>query len=289
MEHAKKMLLIEPSLIERLNQHSNVDNPIARLETEMKNVLNANMDDRKKSILYLQILSRYLHLVEKERQPFEIPIISKNIELSDDSVKGNTSYKNKNTDTQGSVVAQTSDEEEKYEESTTSYGSPLYSTNQILSLIPKSYTKKGELLLNLISSSKNKISWEDDGTVVIDNEKIPGSNIVDLVNDLLRPLKRNEPIGWENFAKALKDIKIPLTYIGNPKRTAFINKLKLSDLGGYTTDEEFTTPTNKQAVKLPHKQQLKENSTDDEISASSTTKYRKKLRNKLDWEKWSPY
>ena len=141
----------------------------------------------------------------------------------------------------------------------------------------------------MISSSKNKISWEDDGTVVIDNEKIPGSNIVDLVNDLLRPLKRNEPIGWENFAKALKDIKIPLTYIGNPKRTAFINKLKLSDLGGYTTDEEFTTPTNKQAVKLPHKQQLKENSTDDEISASSTTKYRKKLRNKLDWEKWSPY
>lgn len=42
------MVLIEPSLIEKLNQH-NSDNPTSRLiDTEMKNILNTNIDDRKK-------------------------------------------------------------------------------------------------------------------------------------------------------------------------------------------------------------------------------------------------
>lgn len=38
--------------------------------------------------------------------------------------------------------------------------------------------------------SKSKINWDDKGTVVIDNVIIPESNIVDLVNDFLRPLKK---------------------------------------------------------------------------------------------------
>lgn len=86
-------------------------------------------------------------------------------------------------------------------------------------MIPKTYAKKGELLFNLLSLSKIKVRWNDDGTVFIENNKITGSNIIDLINDILRPLKKTgDPIGWEEFAKTLKDLNIPLTYIGNTEK-----------------------------------------------------------------------
>lgn len=103
---------------------------------------------------------------------------------------------------------------------------PLYTPTQILSLMPKTYNTEGQLLLYLVWANKSKIHWDNEGIVIIDNEKIPGSNIVDLINDSLRPLKRSDPIGLDRFAKALKDIKVPVTYIGNTKRREFINELQ---------------------------------------------------------------
>lgn len=254
MEHAKKMLLIEPSLIEKLNQTSNVDNHTSRLDTEMKKILNSNMDDRKKCILYLQMLNRYLHFNEENRRPIELPIIDQNVEFTETNIKSENEPKE-------SVSQKTSKEEETNEESTTSQIEPLYSISRILDTIPKTYSKKGESLLHLISLSKNKIHWDEDGTVVIDNKKIVGSNILDLINDVLRPLKRDDPLGWKSFSSALYDIKIPLMYLGNPKRIKYINELKSKKLGEISSEEEFHTPT----------------------------KYIKKVRKKLDWEKWTPY
>lgn len=254
MENAKKMLLIEPSLIEKFNQHHNPDNPISRLDTEMKNILSSNLDDRKKSVLYLQVLQRYLHFNEKSRRPIELPIISQNADFAETNIK-------EETQTKDPLSAKTSEEEEKEEVQSNRSNQP-YTTSEILNLIPKTYSKKGESLLNLLSFSKNKIHWNNDGAVIIDNEQLPGSNIVDLINDLLRPLKKSDPIGWETFAKALKEIKIPLCYLGNPKRVEYIQKLMLKDLGEVSTDEEFSTPS---------------------------SKYVKKIRKKLDWEKWNPY
>lgn len=262
MEHAKKMLLIEPSLIDKLNKHSNTDNPLSRLDMEMNKILNSNMDDRKKCILYLQILQRYLHFTEEDRQTFELPIVTKNSEFLGDNIKNESHNKNKDSDIKEPVFYETSSDEEKHQAPTATHKSPIYSTKQILRLIPKTYAKKGEQLLNLISLSNNKIQWNDDGTVLIDNEKITGSNILDLINDSLRPLKRSDPIGWEKFAKALKDIKIPITYIGNPKRSEYINHLQLIDLGEHSANEEFSTPSEK---------------------------YTNKIKKKLDWEKWTPY
>lgn len=257
MEHAKKMLLIEPSVLEKLNHQNNDDNPTSRLDGEMETILKSNMDDRKKCILYLQILQRYLHFNEENRRPIELPIIAKN----DKNMETNI---NDGIDSKDSVSTSLSTlKEEKCELKPTLQIDPLYSTNHILSHIPKTYIKRGESLLHLISLSKNKIRWNDNGTLVIDNKCISGSNIIDLINDLLRPLKKENPIGWEHLAKALNDIKIPLTYLGNPKRVEYINNLKLKHLGNISPDEEYFTPQNKRILKKIHK--------------------------KLDWEKWTPY
>ncbi|GBP28286.1 Uncharacterized protein F54H12.2 [Eumeta japonica] len=72
---------------------------------------------------------------------------------------------------------------------------------------------------NTLLQNKDKIYWkEEDGTVIINKETVPGTNIVNLINDVLRPLKRSEPIGWEQFATILKEINVPITLIGNPNR-----------------------------------------------------------------------
>lgn len=265
MEHAKKMLLIDPSVIEKMNQHDSVNNPMSRLDAEMQNILKSDMEDRKKCILYLQILQRYLHFSEEGRQPLEIPIVSNILGAErggDIADEGMMDSKNKNIDVKQVVDDQTLNEDEEQVEISSSKRKSIYSPKHILSLVPKTYIKKGERLLYLLSSNKNIIQWDDDGTIIVDKEKIPGSNIVDLVNDCLRPLKRNNPIGWKKFAQALKDIKTPLIYIGNPKILDYLKQLPVNEVP-YPSHEE-----------------------EDEVFSTPVTR---KVKQKIDWEKWSPY
>ncbi|CAK1578196.1 unnamed protein product [Parnassius mnemosyne] len=262
MENAKKMILIEPGLIEKLKQENKVNSNLSRLDIEMQNIMT---EDRKKWILYLQTLQRYLHFTEEDRQPLKLPIYSDT--SNEDSNESKIGFKNKDRDLKTSVDIESLLEENRSIKSKENDENPLYTPAQILSLIPKTYHKKGQLLLNLVETSKSKIHWDNEGTVIIDSEKIPGSNIVDLINDSLRPLKRSDPVGWVRFAEALKDIKVPLTYIGNPRRCEFINQLQAKDLNKPSEIEvqEFSTPVSR--------------------DKKSTTKIRKGL----EWEKWTPY
>lgn len=258
MDNAKKMILIDPSVLEKLKQPSTVDTPLSRLDKEMQDILNSNTEDRQKCILYLQILQRYLNFTKEDRQPYRIPLIdNENQDLNEVRKYKTDDMDIKNADPSDTLVKKVSLRENI---------GKSYTSNQILSLIPKSYVKKGELLLNLVSSSNNKICWDETGTVIIDGEKIPESNIVDLVNDSLRALKHSEPIGWQRFASALKDIKVPLSYIGNPKRLDFMKKKNPSKDSQETTSTEeiFSTP-------------------------ASGNIHRKKIKRKIDWEKWTPY
>lgn len=265
MDNAKKMLLIEPSLFEKLKQSKTTDTPLSRLDSEMQNILNNDMEDRKKCILYLQTLQRYLNYTKEDRQPLHIPIIN-TTEIDGIESDSKINIKKEESNENYAVSSESSVKEVRGEENKNEPPNSFYTTNHILSLIPKTYTKKGELLLNLISVHKNKIIWDETGTIFIDNKKIAGSNIVDLVNDSLRPLKKSEPIGWETFVEALKDIKVPLTYIGNPKRQEFITRLQSKKPENHNTSAEelFSTPL-------------------------SSKKYVKKIKNKLEWEKWTPY
>lgn len=131
MDHAKKMLLIEPSLIKNMNQYNNlhkVENSTSRLGTEMQNIFNSNIDDRKKCILYLQILQRYLQFTEKDREPLRVSI---NTPDSEDSNKNN------NVNVKDLVATQTSNNDVKQLESSKIQRNPLYTTTHLLSLIPK--------------------------------------------------------------------------------------------------------------------------------------------------------
>ena len=67
------------------------------------------------------------------------------------------------------------------------------------------------------------MSWEDDCTVKLYGKSIPGSNIMDLVNDVIKHRKGSEPASWQAFAEGLRDMNIPQDVIGNRERWDWIH------------------------------------------------------------------
>jgi hypothetical protein len=90
--------------------------------------------------------------------------------------------------------------------------------NEIIDGIPVTKKEIGRLLLNFIRKQDN-IVIEPNGEVSINGNRIPESNIVDLVHDIVRDRKTfKPPAGSSSFLKALKSANVPLEYIGNKKR-----------------------------------------------------------------------
>ena len=54
-----------------------------------------------------------------------------------------------------------------------------------------------------VKANKDIIGWNEQGQMVFKGTIIPGTNIVDLVNDSLHQTKNFNPEGWELFSKAL--------------------------------------------------------------------------------------
>ena len=57
-------------------------------------------------------------------------------------------------------------------------------------------------------------------------QPIPGLNIIDLVNDVLRQRKGIEPTGWQPFAEGLKAMNVPQDFVGNNKKWEWMHRSK---------------------------------------------------------------
>ena len=51
--------------------------------------------------------------------------------------------------------------------------------------------------------------------MVFEGRTIPGTNVIDLINDFLRQRKNFNPAGWQLFAKALGRMNVPEGIIRN--------------------------------------------------------------------------
>lgn len=179
MNRAKKMVLISPETLQRLNTPIK-DNPIDTLDSDMSSVLHApELEDRTKWTQYAQLLQRRQHYLDQLRQPVEIPIVE--------------------TPTM-----------KEYNESL---------REEILKALPKAFKTKGELLFKRLCDCES-IKWDNQGRVCINNKILAGSNITDLVCDVIRSKKSGAPTGWKEFLEALRIINIPQEFIGNPQRRA---------------------------------------------------------------------
>ena len=89
----------------------------------------------------------------------------------------------------------------------------------ILESVPKTYRNKAQLLLNHIKE-KTDMSWDDENRLVKNGKSVPGTNILDIVNDLVRERKTmpHAPRGWYDVLMSLKDTNVPREAIGNESR-----------------------------------------------------------------------
>ena len=88
---------------------------------------------------------------------------------------------------------------------------------QIIDSVPKTMQNRAKFLIQRLKDhSSDVISWNDNGQLVLEGSIVPNSNIVDLVNDVMR--KRKGPEHSNTFAKALAKINVPEDYLRNPDR-----------------------------------------------------------------------
>ncbi|EFA11980.1 hypothetical protein TcasGA2_TC001494 [Tribolium castaneum] len=77
MEHAKKVIMVDPAVIERMQSGiTNQPNIINDLDREMRRIIELkHIDDNEKWTLYNQVLQRYLKVINRSRKPVTIPMI----------------------------------------------------------------------------------------------------------------------------------------------------------------------------------------------------------------------
>ena len=76
----------------------------------------------------------------------------------------------------------------------------------------------------LMEHLKRNVAWNDRGELIHEGVPVVGSNAVDLVHDLLRKRKTDDPTGWQSFARQLRVINIPMELVGNVARRAYIQQ-----------------------------------------------------------------
>jgi len=81
-------------------------------------------------------------------------------------------------------------------------------------------------LLDKIKENRNVLHWNDKGELMYENKPIPGSHVVDLVNDIVRHRKGFEPFGWSVFARGLTRMNVPENLVRHPQRQSTIRDFK---------------------------------------------------------------
>ena len=74
--------------------------------------------------------------------------------------------------------------------------------------------------------SSPDISWNEKGELKYKGETVQGSNVVDLVNDVLSKRQHFNPQGWETFGEALREANVPQDLIGHEDRWRCITQTK---------------------------------------------------------------
>ena len=271
----KKMILIDPKTMDSIQRQQQPTLPDAttenlkELDRDMKNILEKNdLSFVDKANHYQQTLYQYLHRAgEYKNKPLGSVTIKQppTVQPTED----------------GSANIKEEKEEEKGEE-------------DIVEYVPKAYKSKAQRLLKRLKTHPN-LSWNQRGEITWDGRVIPKTNLVDLVNDVLRKRKLFSPAtGWETFAAALRDVNVPREIVGNPDRWRYITQTpKQSD---WTRLYRGVRPHHHQQQQPRRLTELEEKQRGRRERLSESIKKHKQQMNrsqeqtgvkrKLTWESW---
>jgi hypothetical protein len=109
---------------------------------------------------------------------------------------------------------------------------PTSNNGVFLKSFPKTLQSQANNLLDILETKPGQISWDSDtNEVSIDGKKLMGSNIVDLVGDVIRKRKTPPPQYFNQFLHALAKMNLPEQFIRNTDRIA---KFRTYKRGGPT-------------------------------------------------------
>ena len=188
---AKKMLLVEPRMLNALKyDEPPTTNILLDLDEQMRQILNnREMSVGQKVDMYNQTLQKHSTFLEQRRNPNPATLPQLPTPPTTDS--------------------------------TPTTADPVF--EDVIKSLPKTYQRKGRLLMERLQRHPN-MTWNDQGELVIKGNTLPGTNVIDLVNDVMRQRRKFAPRGWEEFAGELRETNVPQDLIGHPERWAYIQK-----------------------------------------------------------------
>ena len=125
---------------------------------------------------------------------------------------------------------------------------------QIIDSVPKTMQNRAKLLIKKLKDHSDAISWNNNGQLVLEGSIVPNSNIVDLVNDVMRKRKGFNQEHSNIFVKALAKINVPEDYLRNPDRIDSIRwyrRLQDSQAPGPSFVSESPTEVPRKTPKSP--------------------------------------
>ena len=93
-----------------------------------------------------------------------------------------------------------------------------HAEQDILETVPPSFKTRAQNLLKKLKSHPDEVSWDSKSQLILNGKTLPGTNIVDLVNDAIRPRKNFTPRGYEEFVQGLAQINTPEDLVKNDAR-----------------------------------------------------------------------
>ena len=163
----------------------------------MKTILDRkDLDDGTKVTLYNQVLQRYNVLADKHvKEPIRVVAVNE--------TGAGAGAETGVAGAEGAVGALSSGIEA-----------------DVVDTVPKTMQAKARRLMEHL---KREVAWTARGELIHEGVPIAGSNVVDLVNDLLRK-RKTDPTGWQPFAQQLRAINLPMELVGNVARRAYIRQ-----------------------------------------------------------------
>ena len=227
MEHARKMALVDPRMLDTLRSPppppptDTLGKKVQALDDEMTTILDRkDLDDRTKVTLYNQVLQRYNVLSDKHvKEPTRVITVN-------ESGAREGAGAGAGAGAEGAVGAPATTSEIEAD---------------VVDTVPKTMQGKARRLMERM---KRNMSWTARGELIHEGAPIAGSNVVDLENDVLRKKKTN-PTGWQPFARQLRAMNLPMELIGNVARRDYIRQASM------TTPTTTSTPGRRRIPATP--------------------------------------
>ena len=210
-DYFKRMVLVPEGMLNTIQQYQQQQitpetKNLVRLDNQMETILqDKTQSDDDKAREFSQYLQRYLTMYDK--------------------------VKTRSLPSSLEQAAMENTENEARAEAIATEDGTTRTEQEIIDSVPVTFKSRAQNLLRKLKSHPDKISWDDHSQLVLDGTTVPGSNMVDLVNDVLRPRKNFSPKGYEAFVQGLAEINTPEDFIRNEARRKLLLEYRDNRMG----------------------------------------------------------